>query len=79
MRSDFYYSYSTIDEISTDIARYRSLIDLLFTYEEEAFVRAEMEKYNNFIRLFTGETEEVPQLDDPDIPTDTTIPIDTTR
>lgn len=68
-----------IDEISTDIARYRSLIDLLFTYEEEAFVRAEMEKYNNFIRLFTGETEEVPQLDDPDIPTDTTIPIDTTR
>ncbi|MFK2819357.1 DUF2723 domain-containing protein [Flavobacteriaceae sp. LMIT009] len=68
-----------IDEISTDIARYRSLIDLLFTYEEEEFVRAEMEKYNNFIRLFTGETEEAPQLNDPDIPTDTTIPIDTTQ
>ena len=68
-----------IDEISTDIARYRSLIDLLFVYEEEEFVRAEMEKYNNFIRLFTGETEEVPQLDDPDIQKDTTIPIDTTQ
>ena len=68
-----------IEEISTDIARYRSLIDLLFTYEEREFVQAEMEKYNNFIRMFTGETEDVPEIDDPDIPKDTTIPADTSN
>ncbi|WP_347923022.1 DUF2723 domain-containing protein [Pontimicrobium sp. SW4] len=65
-----------IDEISTDIARYRGLIDVLMRYEEQAFVEAEMQKYNNFIRLFTGETEEFDRQD-ADIPTDTTIvPID---
>ncbi len=70
-----------IDEISTDIARYRSLIDVLMQYEEQTFVEAEMQKYNNFIRLFTGETEEFDRQDvDPDIPRDTTIvPVDSTE
>jgi len=68
-----------IDEISTDIARYRGLIDVLMRYEEQSFVEAEMQKYNNFIRLFTGETEEFDRQPDLDIPTDTTInPIDST-
>ena len=68
-----------IDEISTDIARYRGLIDVLMRYEEQSFVEAEMQKYNNFIRLFTGETEEF-DSQDADIPRDTTIvPIDSTE
>ena len=68
-----------IDEISTDIARYRGLIDVLMRYEEQTFVEAEMQKYNNFIRLFTGETEEFDRLDE-DIPRDTTIiPIDSSE
>jgi len=62
-----------IDEISTDIARYRGLIDVLMRYEEQSFVEAEMQKYNNFIRLFTGETEEFDRQQDTDIPRDTTI------
>ena len=70
-----------IDEISTDIARYRGLIDVLMQYEEQSFVEAEMQKYNNFIRLFTGETpEEFNRTTDKDIPTDTTIvPSDSTE
>ena len=68
-----------IDEISTDIARYRGLIDVLMRYEEQSFVEGEMQKYNNFIRLFTGETEEF-DSQDADIPRDTTIvPIDSTE
>jgi hypothetical protein len=47
-----------IDEISTDISRYRGLIDVLMIYEDKPFVEAEMQKYNNFIRLFTGESPE---------------------
>ena len=45
-------------------------------YEEQPFVEAEMQKYNNFIRLFTGETEEFDRQDEdlprssPLIPTD---------
>ncbi|TJY31713.1 glycosyltransferase family 117 protein [Pontimicrobium aquaticum] len=69
-----------IDEISTDIARYRGLIDVLMRYEEQPFVEAEMQKYNNFIRLFTGETEEFDRQQDADIPVDTTIaPTDSTN
>jgi len=70
-----------IDEISTDIARYRGLIDVLMRYEEQSFVEAEMQQYNNFIRLFTGETpEEFNRTTDKDIPTDTTIvPSDSTE
>ncbi len=70
-----------IDEISTDIARYRGLIDVLMQYEEQSFVEAEMQKYNNFIRLFTGETpEEFNRTTNKDIPTDTTIvPSDSTE
>lgn len=69
-----------IDEISTDIARYRGLIDVLMRYEEQSFVETEMQKYNNFIRLFTGESPEEFNRTDNDIPTDTTIiPVDSTN
>jgi len=69
-----------IEEISTDISRYRGLIDVLMIYEDKPFVEAEMQKYNNFIRLFTGETpEEFNSPIDKDLPADTsnnTIEID---
>jgi len=63
-----------IEEISTDISRYRGLIDVLMIYEEKTFVEAEMQKYNNFIRLFTGEEpeEDVNRIEK-DIPTDTNV------
>jgi Protein O-mannosyl-transferase TMEM260-like len=60
-----------IEEISTDISRYRGLIDVLMIYEDKDFVQTEMQKYNNFIRLFTGEEPEVLDRIDKDIPIDT--------
>ncbi len=59
-----------IEEISTDISRYRGLIDVLMIYEDKDFVQNEMQKYNNFIRLFTGEEPEVLDRIDKDIPID---------
>ncbi len=60
-----------IEEISTDISRYRGLIDVLMIYEDKDFVQTEMQKYNNFIRLFTGEEPEDLDRIDKDIPIDT--------
>ena len=66
--------YSTISEynqsqyiqtIYSDIERYRSLVDVTALYETEAFVKAEMEIFNSYLRLFTGELEEEEdELDD---------------
>jgi len=39
-------------------------------YEDKDFVQNEMQKYNNFIRLFTGEEPEVLDRIDKDIPID---------
>ena len=59
--------YSTLSEynqskhiqtIYNDIERYRSLVDVTAFYETETFIKAEMEKFNNYLRLFTGELEE---------------------
>ena len=47
-----------IQAIYTDIERYRSLVDMTTLYETEAFIKDEMEKFNNYLRLFTGELEE---------------------
>jgi hypothetical protein len=60
-----------IEEISTDISRYRGLIDVLMIYEDKDFIQTEMQKYNNFIRLFTGEEPEDLDRIDKDIPIDT--------
>jgi len=60
-----------VDQISTDIGRYRGLIDVLMRYETQEFAEAEMQKYNNFIRLFTGEAPEETERIDKDIPVDT--------
>tara|TARA_Y100000385_G_scaffold146278_1_gene151903 strand:- start:230 stop:2047 length:1818 start_codon:yes stop_codon:yes gene_type:complete len=62
--------YSTLSEynqsqyiqaIYNDIERYRSLVDVTVLYETEPFIKAEMEKFNGYLRLFTGELEEEEQ------------------
>ena len=47
-----------IQTIYNDIERYRSLVDVTAFYETETFIKAEMEKFNSYLRLFTGELEE---------------------
>ena len=47
-----------IQTIYSDIERYKSLVDTISLYEEEGFIKIEMEKFNGYLRLFTGENEE---------------------
>ena len=47
-----------IQNIYFDIERYKSLVDTISLYEEESFIKTEMEKFNGFLRLFTGENED---------------------
>ena len=47
-----------IQNIYFDIERYKSLVDTISLYEEESFVKTEMEKFNGFLRLFTSESED---------------------
>ena len=47
-----------IQTIYADIERYKSLVDTISLYEEEGFIKIEMEKFNGFLRLFTGEDPE---------------------
>ncbi|WP_412987873.1 DUF2723 domain-containing protein [Pontimicrobium sp. IMCC45349] len=63
-----------IENIYTDIERYRALVDVIMIYEDQEFVEAEMTKFNNFLRLFTGDIEEdKPKDEDIDLPTSDTI------
>ena len=47
-----------IQAIYSDIERYRGLVDVTTLYETEDFIKTEMGKFNNYLRLFTGEPEE---------------------
>ena len=47
-----------IQTIYSDIERYKSLVNTISLYEEEGFIKIEMEKFNGFLRLFTGEDPE---------------------
>ena len=47
-----------IQTIYSDIERYKSLVDTISLYEEEGFIKIEMEKFNGYLRLFTGENTE---------------------
>lgn len=77
-----YYSGLTIenqtrylDEIVTDIERYRSLVDLLVIYNDKEFAMEETEKFNNYLNLFKHFMGEEPQQQAPreerDLATDT--------
>jgi len=59
-----------IENIYTDIERYRGLVDVLMIYEDEDFVKVEMQKFNNYLRLFTGESAEEDERTEIDLPTD---------
>jgi len=59
-----------IDEISMNIGRYRGLIDVLIRYEAPEFAEAEMQKYNNYIKLFTEDESDEVERTDKDIPVD---------
>jgi hypothetical protein len=68
--------YSTLSEynqsqyiqtIYNDIERYRSLVDVTAFYETETFIKAEMEKFNSYLRLFTGELEDEEEIENPEI------------
>ena len=47
-----------IQTIYSDIESYKSLVDTISLYEEEGFIKIETEKFNGFLRLFTGEDPE---------------------
>ncbi len=59
-----------IENIYTDIERYRGLVDVLMIYEDEDFVKVEMQKFNNYLRLFTGEADEEDERTEKDLPSD---------
>ena len=67
------------EEIISDMERYRSLVEIVVTYDDENFGRAEVEKFNGFIKLFRHfySPEEAMDLDK-DIEQDSTmeIPLD---
>ena len=46
-----------IQTIYSDIERYRSLVDITTFYETEDFIKEEMGKFNDYLRLFTGDPE----------------------
>ncbi|MGR7812489.1 DUF2723 domain-containing protein [Lacinutrix undariae] len=65
-----------IDEIVTDIERYRALVDVLVIYNDKDFALAETEKFNNYLKLFnhfTGdeEAEVAPVREERDMTKDT--------
>ncbi|MCK7589777.1 DUF2723 domain-containing protein [Subsaxibacter sp. CAU 1640] len=64
-----------LDEIVTDIERYRSLVDILVVYQDKDFAMKETEKFNNYLKLFSHFMGEEPREDmqqqDRDIPLDT--------
>ena len=67
------------EDIYTDISRYKALVDVLVKHDEE-FGEMEGQVFNNYLRSFRhfyggDEPEEEPF--DPDIPKDTSLPIDT--
>ena len=44
-----------IQNVYFDIERYKGLVDTNSLYEDKNFIKAEMEKFNGYLRLFTGE------------------------
>jgi len=47
-----------IQNIYNDIERYRGLVDVTASYETAEFIKTEMEKFNSYLRLITGEEED---------------------
>lgn len=62
-----------LDEIVTDIERYRALVDILVIYKDGDFALEETERFNNYLKLFNHfagdepEDDVQPLMDDLDI------------
>ena len=41
-------------EIYTDIERYRSLVEVIITYEKGEFLEKQMDEFNSYLELFIG-------------------------
>ncbi|OZV71108.1 glycosyltransferase family 117 protein [Winogradskyella aurantia] len=56
-----------IEEIYTDIQRYRALVDVLVIYDDKDFALEETKKFNSYLKLFDplmGPVEEEPPFDE---------------
>jgi hypothetical protein len=56
-----------IEEIYTDIQRYRALVDVLVIYDDKDFALEETKKFNSYLKLFDplmGPAEEEPSFDE---------------
>ena len=53
-----------IQIIYSDIERYKSLVDTISLYEDEAFIKTEMENFNGFLRIFGGEDPETMETEE---------------
>lgn len=64
-----------LDEIVTDIERYRSLVDILVEYQDDEFAKQETKNFNNYLKLFSHFMADQPKGESPrderDIPMDT--------
>ncbi len=64
-----------IGEIVQDIERYRSLVDILVAYNDEAFAMQETQKFNKYLEKFNHFMSDDPRQEDPreerDFPVDT--------
>ncbi|WP_460220059.1 glycosyltransferase family 117 protein [Psychroserpens sp. MEBiC05023] len=65
-----------IEDIVTDIERYRNLVDLLVIYKDTDFAMEETRKFNNFLddfKHFTDEADDIepPTREERDLPKDT--------
>ncbi|WCO02024.1 glycosyltransferase family 117 protein [Psychroserpens ponticola] len=66
-----------LDEIVSDIERYRGLVDLLVIYDDKELALKETEKFNNYLRLFRHFTDEDEPVDDDYLREDVDIAKDT--
>ncbi len=66
-----------LDEIVTDIERYRGLVDLLVIYNDKDLVTKETEKFNNYLRLFSHFTGDEDPMEEEDFREDADIAKDT--
>ena len=47
-----------IQNIYFDIERYKGLVDTISLYEDKDFIKSEMDKFNGYLELFTGENND---------------------
>ena len=63
-------------DIISDMERYRSLVQLVIVYDDEAFARKEAEKFNEYLKLFRHFYSPDEAMDlDKDLQEDSTVQI----